>query len=65
MQVQVKPFADAILTKLDSISQQVIREMAKQDKFTQQIYDSYLQFRKTVVDYHNINERHYMNHRHG
>lgn len=59
--VKVKQFPQSVLKRLRKISDEVLGEIAAKDKLSGEIYKSYRDFRRLIVDYHNVNERFYMN----
>ncbi|RMF20130.1 MAG: ABC transporter substrate-binding protein [Gammaproteobacteria bacterium] len=59
--VVVKQFPDEVLKQLEEIARQTVAEIAAQDPMTQKVYESYLAFRKNVVQYHHLSEQAYIN----
>jgi TRAP-type mannitol/chloroaromatic compound transport system substrate-binding protein len=58
--VQLRAFPDDVLKKLRTLSDEVVAEVAKKDKATKKVYDSYRQFRDQVRDWHDVSELAYM-----
>ena len=63
--VDVREFPRPVLDKLRTISEQVVAEIAAQDALSAKVYESYQNFRKQVVAWHDISERTYLNVRGG
>ena len=63
--VDVREFPGPVLDKLRSISEQVVAEIAAQDAISAKVYESYQNFRRQVVAWHDISERTYLNVRGG
>lgn len=59
--VQVRKFPIEVLNKFSEITHEVLSDITEKDKFSKEVYDSYMKFRKLMVDYHNVNERFYLN----
>ena len=64
-QVDVRAFPDEVIAKLRALSEQVVAEIADKDALSAKVYQSYLDFRQQVVDWHDISERAYLNLRQG
>jgi TRAP-type mannitol/chloroaromatic compound transport system substrate-binding protein len=63
--VDVREFPRPVLDKLRTISEQVVAEIAAKDALSAKVYESYQNFRKQVVAWHDISERTYLNVRGG
>lgn len=63
--VDVRPFPDEVITKLRTLSEEVVSEIAGKDAMSAKVYKSYSEFMEQVVDWHNISERAYLNLREG
>jgi TRAP-type mannitol/chloroaromatic compound transport system substrate-binding protein len=63
--VDVREFPLPVLDKLRSISETVVAEIAAQDALSAKVYESYQNFRRQVVAWHDISERTYLNVRGG
>ncbi|MDH5738185.1 MAG: TRAP transporter substrate-binding protein [Gammaproteobacteria bacterium] len=61
--VQVKKLPDDVLLELYKVSHLLISELAEQDELAQRIYDSYNSYASSIIDYHEITERAYVNSR--
>jgi TRAP-type mannitol/chloroaromatic compound transport system substrate-binding protein len=59
--VQVRRFNDELLQEIGRISGEVVAEIGASDPLTQQIYDSYMDFRKTAMDWGEIADQGYFN----
>jgi len=59
--VQLRKLPDDVIAELFDISEKVIAEIPGDDPLAQRIYASYIQFRDSVVPYHDISERAYIN----
>jgi TRAP-type mannitol/chloroaromatic compound transport system substrate-binding protein len=46
--VQVRPFPNEVLRELANVSDQILREAASEDKLSQEVFDSIMQFRQKV-----------------
>ena len=58
--VQLRAFPDDVLKKLRTLSDEVVAEVAKKDKATKKVYESYRQFRDQVRAWHDVSELAYM-----
>ena len=59
--VQIKQFPKEVLSKLNSISKEVLSELSKKDNLSKQVYDSYMNFLKRVRPWTLISEDGYLN----
>jgi TRAP-type mannitol/chloroaromatic compound transport system substrate-binding protein len=59
--VDVRAFPRPVLDKLRTISEDVVAGIAAEDELSARVYESYSQFRKQVVAWHDISERTYLN----
>jgi TRAP-type mannitol/chloroaromatic compound transport system substrate-binding protein len=55
--VKVMPLPDSVLKKLQTISNEVVSEIAAKDPFSEKIYSSILQFKKQVIQWDKISEQ--------
>jgi TRAP-type mannitol/chloroaromatic compound transport system substrate-binding protein len=54
--VELRPFPDAVLTRLRAISSQVLEELATKDPLVRKVFDSQQAFLATVSRWHDISE---------
>lgn len=59
--VKIKEFPKPVLKRFSEITHDVLIDVTKKDKLAQEVYQSYMKFREVVVNYHNANERLYLN----
>ena len=59
--VNIMPLPDEVLEMLHNISNEVISEIAKKDKFSMQVYDSYKNFQKKTLEWSKISIKSYLN----
>ncbi|MEK9793421.1 MAG: ABC transporter substrate-binding protein, partial [Gammaproteobacteria bacterium] len=59
--VQIKQFPKEVLSKLNSISKEVLLELSNKDNLSKQVYDSYMNFLKRVRPWTLISEDGYLN----
>ena len=59
--VNIMPLPDEVLEMLHNISNEVISEVAKKDKFSMQVYDSYKNFQKKTSEWSKISIKSYLN----
>lgn len=59
--VQLKRFPFDVLRKLQSLSDEVVIEIANKDELGKKIYASFKQYRDNVVAWHDISERAFLN----
>ena len=59
--IQVRPLPDEVLRELRTISEDIIAAIPGEDPLARRIYDSYRSFHKSVVNYHEVAERAYVN----
>jgi TRAP-type mannitol/chloroaromatic compound transport system substrate-binding protein len=60
-QVQLRELPADVINELRAISDVVVAEIAGDDPLAQRIYQSYMAFKESVVSYHEITERAYIN----
>lgn len=60
-QVQLRRFPDGVLKKLAKLSDEVVAEIAAEDPLSQEIFNSFLTFRKQAVSWHAVSEQAYLN----
>ncbi len=59
--VNIMPLPDEVLAMLHNISNEVISEIAKKDKFSMQVFDSYKNFQKKTSEWSKISIKSYLN----
>ncbi|MCA6062076.1 TRAP transporter substrate-binding protein [Thalassolituus marinus] len=59
--VDVRPFPDEVLKKLQMLSDEVVAEVAQTDDMTRKVYESFRTFRDKVRAYHAVSEQAYIN----
>jgi len=59
--VEVREFPADVLDKLQTLSDQVVAEVAGADPLSQKVYDSYKAYRDQVKAYHAVSEQAYIN----
>lgn len=59
--VDVRELPADVLSKLKTISEEVVAEAANADLASKKVYDSYIQYRDSVVKYHSISEQSFIN----
>ena len=59
--VEVRRLPDDVLAELKKISLKITEEIVDDDPLSQRIYASYQQYRKGVIEFHEISERAYIN----
>lgn len=59
--VKLRKLPDDVLLKLAEISDQVEAEIPGDDPLAQEIYKSFMAFKKNVIAYHEVSERSYIN----
>jgi TRAP-type mannitol/chloroaromatic compound transport system substrate-binding protein len=59
--VQLRKFPKDVLEKLQVISESAVKEIADGDPAIAKVYDSYKAFRDSVIQYHEISEKAYIN----
>ena len=63
--VDVRAFPVTVLQRLRSLSEEVVAEVAGKDDLSTRVFESYRNFQKQVVAWHDISERAYLNVRAG
>lgn len=63
--VDLRRFPDDVLASLRQTSDEVVAEVAAGDPLTQKVYDSFRGFRDSVMAWHDVSERAYLNARAG
>ena len=58
--VDLRPFPDAVLKKLRGLSDEVVAEVARKDKASKKVYQSFIKFRDQAQTWHDISEAAYM-----
>ena len=64
-QVDVRHLPDDVLARLRQLSDEVVAEVAAKDALSARVYQSFRDFRKQVMAWHDISERAYLNARAG
>ncbi|MDX1431135.1 MAG: TRAP transporter substrate-binding protein [Gammaproteobacteria bacterium] len=59
--IELRKFDDSVLEAIGTISGQVLAEIGQSDPMTKRVYDSYLQFRGSAIQWSNISERGFLN----
>jgi TRAP-type mannitol/chloroaromatic compound transport system substrate-binding protein len=59
--VDVRPFPDDVLQKLQLLSDEVVAEVAAADPMSEKVYKSYKAYRDNVKAYHAVTEQAYIN----
>jgi TRAP-type mannitol/chloroaromatic compound transport system substrate-binding protein len=59
--VDVRPFPDDVLQKLQTLSDEVVAEVAAADPMSEKVYKSYKAYRDNVKAYHAVSEQAYIN----
>jgi TRAP-type mannitol/chloroaromatic compound transport system substrate-binding protein len=59
--VDMRPLPDAVLSRLQQLSEEVVAEVAAKDALSKRVNDSFQAFRKQVTAWHDISERAYLN----
>jgi TRAP-type mannitol/chloroaromatic compound transport system substrate-binding protein len=62
-QVEVRKIPEDVLRELKKISDEVVSELPTEDPLERKIYESYINFKAGVENYHEISERAYINSR--
>ena len=57
--VQLKQFPEPVLKELKKLSKEVLEEVAASDPMSKKVYDSFLEFQKTMIDWNKITEEMY------
>lgn len=58
--VDLRRFPDDVLKKLRNLSDDVVAEVAKNDKMSRKVYESFKKFRDQAMEWHRISEQTYM-----
>ena len=58
--VSLRKLPDDVLRELKKVSDEVMKEFVANDDMARKVYDSYSNFKKDVVNYHNISEKAYI-----
>ena len=59
--VDVREFPTAVLEKLRLLSAEVVAEIAYKDPLSARVFESYRNFQRQVVAWHDVSERAYLN----
>ena len=62
--VELRPYPQAVLSELQTLSAQVVEEEANKTEMGKKVYASFKAFRDSIAKYHDITERAYINARH-
>jgi len=57
--VQLRRLPDAVLSDLRKASEEVLQEVAAKDDLSRRVYESFYNFRKQAIEWHNVSERAY------
>jgi len=57
--VQLKQFPEPVLKELKKLAKEVLEEVAGSDPMSRKVYDSFLEFQKTMIDWNKITEEQY------
>ncbi|MDR9436762.1 MAG: TRAP transporter substrate-binding protein [Thiohalophilus sp.] len=58
--VDLRRYPDDVLKKLRNLSDDVVAEVAEQDKMSRKVYESFKKFRDQAMEWHRISEQTYM-----
>jgi len=58
--VDLRRYPDDVLKKLRNLSDDVVAEVAEQDKMSKKVYESFKKFRDQAMEWHRISEQTYM-----
>ena len=59
--VQILPYPEDVLKKLNELSEQVVKEESEKDEMSKNVYASYKAYRDQVMKWHDISERAFLN----
>lgn len=59
--VQILPYPQDVLKKLNELSEQVVKEESEKDEMSKKVYASYKAYRDQVMKWHEISERAFLN----
>lgn len=59
--VQILPYPQDVLKKLNELSEQVVKEESEKDEMSKKVYVSYKAYRDQVMKWHEISERAFLN----
>jgi TRAP-type mannitol/chloroaromatic compound transport system substrate-binding protein len=59
--VQLRPLPEDVIKELARLSEEVVSEVAQKDAMSKKVYESFVNFRKNVADWHQVSERAYYN----
>ncbi len=59
--VELRRFPDDVLTRLRTLSDEVVAEVAASDEISRKVYDSFTAFREEAMAWHDVSERAYLN----
>ncbi|MCG8685045.1 MAG: ABC transporter substrate-binding protein, partial [Desulfobacterales bacterium] len=57
--VELKQFPEPVLKELKKLSMEVLEEVAASDPMSRKVYDSFLEFQKTMIDWNKLTEEMY------
>jgi TRAP-type mannitol/chloroaromatic compound transport system substrate-binding protein len=63
--VKLRKFPDAVLARIQELSDEVVAEIAEADDQSKKVYESFRAFRENVQAWHEVSERAYLNARAG
>ena len=58
--INILKFPRAMLSKLQAISNEILKEISLTDDITKEVYQSYMQFKNEVIPWTNISEKSYL-----
>jgi len=59
--VEILPYPQDVLKKLNELSEQVVKEESEKDEMSKKVYASYIAYRDQVMKWHEISERAFLN----
>ena len=54
--VELRKLPDDVIEEFRAISNEILRDLAKEDEIIGKVYDSYIEFKNNVAEYHKISE---------
>ena len=54
--VELRKLPDDVIEEFRAISNEILRDLAKEDEVIAKVYDSYIEFKNNVTEYHKISE---------
>ena len=59
--IEILPYPQDVLKKLNVLSEQVVKEESEKDEMSKKIYASYKAYRDQVIKWHEISEQSFLN----